>query len=108
MPMTAVRPAGRSTRPRPARAGADSGRGGTHVQTVATPASADDGVDLGAVETLSLEERLRHLVEDVEVVFQEPLGAVVRLEKEATKLGVDLDRGRLGVVGGLREVAAEE
>ena len=28
--------------------------------------------------------------------------------KEAAELVVDLDRGRLGVVGGLREVAAEE
>src|SRR5688572_5237143 len=109
MPMTAVRPTGSNTRPRPSRAGLGSGRGGTyHVQPVAAAAGADDAVDLRAVEAFALEERFGHLVQDLEVVFQQALRAVVRLVEESTELVVDLDRGALGVVGGLREVAAEE
>src|SRR5688572_25888615 len=109
MPMTAVRPTGSNSRPRPSRAGLGSGRGGTyHVQPVAAAASANDAVDLGSVEAVALEKRLGHLVEDLEVVLQETLRAVVRLGQEAPELGVDLDRRLLGVVGGLREVAAEE
>ena len=65
-------------------------------------------VDVGAVEALALEERLRHLVQDLEVVLQQALRALVRLEDDAADLVVDLERGALGVVGGLREVAAEE
>src|SRR5689334_11636680 len=102
--MTAVRPSGSNARPRDAASG---GRG-THVHTVATTAGADDDVDVGAVQTLALEQCLGHLVEDLEVVLQEALGAVVGVEEETAQLVVDLDGGLLGVLGGLGEVAAEE
>src|SRR6185295_15547869 len=87
-----------------------SGRGGRRASetTVPVPVLLDNLVDLGAVDDFALEERLRHLVQDLDVATEEQLRALVRLHQDAPHLAVDLHRGRLRVVHLLREVAAEE
>src|SRR5579884_4133098 len=92
----------------PAAAGLRRGRGRGAQATVAASVLAEDVVDLGAVEDFALEQRLRHLVQRLEVAPEQQLRPLVGLEDDAPHLGVDLDRGGLGVVDPLREVAAEE
>src|SRR5882724_13295771 len=106
--MTAVRSAGSTTRgtaapPPPPRRGpvramrARSGAGGTHVEAVAPAAATDDRVDVRAVEALALEQRLGHAVEDLQVLLEEILRAMVALADDPAELVVDLDRRRLRV-----------
>src|SRR2546422_860880 len=90
--------------------GPASGRGCSRAPeaTVLAPVLPQDVVDLGAIENLALEQRLGHLVEHLDVAPEQQLGVLVGLHDDAPHLGVDLHRGRLGVVDALGEVAAEE
>src|SRR5579885_3467014 len=92
----------------PAAAELRRGRGRAAQATVAASVLAEDGVDLGPVEDFALEQRLRHLVQRLEVAPEQQLRPLVGLEDNAPHLGVDLDRRGLGVVDPLCEVAAEE
>src|SRR5437660_5823744 len=87
-----------------------SGRGRSRAPeaTVLAPVLPQDVVDLGAVEHLALEQRLGHLVEDLDVAPQQQLGVLVGLHDDAPHLVVDLHRGRLRIIDALGEVAAEE
>src|SRR5579875_2829779 len=92
----------------PAAAELRRGRGRGAQATVAASVLAGDVVDLGPVEDFALEQRLRHLVQRLEVAPEQQLRPLVGLEDNAPHLGVDLDRRGLGVVDPLCEVAAEE
>src|SRR5262245_50485479 len=99
----------RVSRLREGTGGSTRGGGGVAQPSGGAAAEeADDLVDLSAVEHLALEEPLGDLVQRFEVAPDDHLGALVGVEHYAADLAVDLDRGGLGVVDALGEIAPEE
>src|SRR5688500_10118156 len=70
--------------------------------------SARQREDLFAGECLALEQRTRDTVQQVHVLGEHPLGAIVRLGDDPLHLAVDELRGFLGHLAPMLNLAAEE
>ena len=91
----------------PARKRLGDSRGGRRSKRVSTvPAKlSDDRVDLGSVQNFLLEQRFSNFMEQPEIGFQQVLGFVIAILNDPSDLGIDLDRGALGVIHFLGKIS---